>query len=138
MLTVDHAQSDKSRAHQFAWLRDAWANLPEQYAMEAWAQSPEHLRKYALVKSGFCDTITYPCSSSAEAQRWAANMRPMDEYSIVIARGSVVYRFVAKSQSRKAMGREEQRKSKQAILDFVAGLIGVAPEELERNGGRAA
>ena len=125
------ARSWISHNHQFAWLYDAWLSLPEQYAMEPWAQSSEHLRKYALIKTGFCDTQTWVCGSKAEATRWAANMRPEDEYSIVVAQGNTVLRFTAKSQKMRAMGAKEFQASKTAIMDFIAGLLDVAPAELQ-------
>ncbi len=125
------ARSWITHAHQFAWLHDAWLNLPEICAVEPWAQSSEHLRKYALIQTGHCNTQTWVCPSKAEAARWAANMRPEDEYSVVIAQGTEVIRYTAKSQSRKSMGAKEFQASKSAILDFIAGLLKVAPAELE-------
>lgn len=131
-LDVRRQRSGASHRHQFAWVADAWESLPEQYAMEPWAQSPEHLRKYALIRCRFCDTQTFPCASNAEAQRWAANLRPLDAYSLVTVQGNAVYRFTAQSQSMKAMGKEQFEASKRAILEFIADLIGVAPEQLAR------
>jgi len=124
------ARSWVSHNHQFAWLYDAWLNLPERAAMEPWAQSSEHLRKFALIKTGFCNTQTWICVTKAEAVRWAANMRPEDEFSIVISQGNTVLRFTAKSQSLKAMGAKDFQASKSAILEYIARLIGVDPAEL--------
>lgn len=137
-LSIEQSRSEKNHNHQFAWIRDAWLNLPERYAMESWAQSPEHLRKFSLIKTGFCDTHTHVCDSVAEAQRWAAIVRPIDAYSVVQVQGSTVVRYVAKSQSRKAMGNDEFKRSKDAIRAYIADLIGVAPGELIRNAGQAA
>jgi len=124
------ARSWNSHNHQFAWLHDAWLNLPERFAIEPWAQSSEHLRKYALIKTGFCSTQTWVCGTKAEALRWAGNMRPEDEYSIVVAQGNTVIRYTAKSQSVRAMGAKDFQASKAAILDFIAGLLDVTPAEL--------
>ena len=124
------ARSWKSHKHQFADIYDAWLNLPEKYAKEPWAQSSKHLRKYALISTGFCNTQTWSCVTKAEAMRWAANMRPEDEFSIVIAQGSTVVRYTAKSQSVRAMGAKDFQASKTAILDFIAGLLGVDAAEL--------
>lgn len=129
-LVEEKQRSNVTHNHEFAVLEQAWANLPEQYATEAWAQSPEHLRKYALIKTGFFDSTTFACGSKAEAARWAANLRPMDEYSIVVVSGSTVVRYLAKSQSRKAMDAKEFQRSKQAILEYVSGLLDVEPEAL--------
>ncbi len=129
MEAVD-ARSWKSHAHQFAWLYGAWLNLPERYATEAWAQSKDHLRKYALIKTGFCNTQTWVCGTKAEAMRWAANMRPEDEFSIVLAQGSTVVRYTAKSQKKRLMGAKDFQASKTAILDFIAALLGVDAAQL--------
>ena len=131
------ARSWNTHAHQMAWLYDAWLTLPERYAMEAWAQSPTHLRRYALIQTGFCNTQTWICTTKAEAARWAANLRPEDEYSIVVAQGNTVVRFTAKSQRMTgagAMPAQDFQASKSAILDFIAGLLEVEPAELTARG----
>lgn len=131
-LTEWHDRSEVTHAHQFAWLAEAWRNLPERYAMEPWAQTPEHLRKYSLIRCGFCKTDTYACGSKAEAERWARNLRPLDEYTIVTVQGTTVYRYSAESQAHRAMGAKRFQQSKQAILEFIAGLLEVDPSELEK------
>jgi hypothetical protein len=126
-VSAEKERSMRSHRHFFATLADLWSNLHERFALEPWAQSPEHLRKYALIRTGYCDTITHACTTAAEAQRWAAIVRPLDAYSIVQARGSVVERYVAKSQSVKVMGSKVFAESKDAVLRFVEGeLLGVA------------
>ena len=132
LIETTEFRSDPTHKHQFAWLREAWASLPEQYALEPWSQSPEHLRKYALIRTGFCNCETFTCASKAEAFRWASNMRGMDEYAICQAQDTVVHRFTAKSQSYRAMGKAEFQASKTAILDFIAGLIGTDAKTLEQ------
>ena len=122
-----------SHRHEFAWLREAWNSLPEECALEAWAVSPDALRKYALIRTGFCTTEIYTCGSKAEAQRWAMNLRGMrEDFAIVAPKGSTVQVFTAKSQSTKAMDKAEFEASKKAILDFIAGLIGVDPDDLSQ------
>lgn len=124
-LVEHHDRSQATHNHEFAAIADMWASLPERYQHEPWAQTPEHLRKYALIMCRFCDTQTYPCGSHAEALRWAANLRPLDEYSVVAVEGTTVYRFTAQSQSRRAMGKERFQASKTAILEYIEDLIGV-------------
>lgn len=125
-VSAENERSAKSHRHYFAALKDIWLNLPERCASEQWAQSPEHLRKYLLIRAGFCDTHTLPCSSAAEARRVAAFMRPVDEFSIVLAREATVVRYVAKSQSAKAMGAKAFRASKDAVLAAGAALLEAA------------
>jgi hypothetical protein len=137
-LEESYGRSQASHGHQFAWLHEAWMSLPERFKAEPWAQTSEHLRKYALIRTGYCDTTTFACGSRAEAERWAKNLRPFDEYSIVAIEGTTVQRFTAQSQSMRAMGGKRFNASKAAILDFIAGLIGVEPQALASQGDRAA
>jgi hypothetical protein len=120
-----HDRSQASHNQEFAAIGEMWKSLPERYADEPWAQSADHLRKFALIRKGYCNTQTYACGSRAEAERWAQNLRPLDEYSIVTVEGSTVYRFTAQSQSRRAMGKQLFQESKTAILEFIEDLIGV-------------
>ncbi len=122
---------------QFAFVNDAWENLDEKYADEPWAQSAEHLRKFALIKTGYCNTDTLVASSKAEALRLAAFIRPMDTYAIITTQGSTVYRFTAMSQSVRAMGAELFYESRKKVMEFVAGLIGADAKTLEKAGESA-
>lgn len=130
---VEHQErSTASHRHYFSCIADAWANLRED--AQANYPTPEHLRKWALVKAGYYDERSIVCSSKAEARRIAAFVRPMDEYAVVVVSEAVVRVFTAKSQSMKAMGKREFYESKDKTLSVIANLIGVAPEEL----GKAA
>jgi len=137
-LTPYEERSAATHDHQFAWLDDAWRNLPEQYQFEPWAQSKTHLRKYALIRTSFCTTEQFPCQSRAEAERWASRLRADDSYCVVTITGTIVNRFRAESQSRRAMDGKRFQASKQAIIEFIEGLLGVEPGTLEREGGKAA
>lgn len=123
VLHAEEERSMRSHRHYFAQLHDFWASLPESAAMEQWAQSPEHFRKYLLIRTGFCETVTYPCESKAEAVRLAAALRPVDEFSIVLARGDTVVRYVAKSQSVKHMGAADFQRSKTAVLEAAERML---------------
>jgi len=122
-------RSDATHKHEFAWLREAWSNLPDDLARQF--QTPEHLRKRALIETGFCTTRDYVCGSQAEAVRWAENLRhEADEYAVIIVSKAVVRIHTAKSQSRRHMGAEEFQASKTAILDWCARLLDVAAADL--------
>jgi hypothetical protein len=136
MLAPYEQRSTASHNHEFAWLHEAWLNLPERYAEQF--PTSEHLRKYALIQAGYSDSHSLVCGSKAEALRVAAYIRPLDEFAVVTVNGPVVNRFVAKSQSRRAMGKEEFQRSKTRIMDVVAHMIGVPSETLAREAGRAA
>lgn len=124
-LAPHEDRSQASHNHQFAEIDTLWSSLPERFNLEPWAQTAEHLRKYALIMCRYCDTQTYTCSSNAEAERWAKNLRPLDEYSIVSFEGSTVFRFVAQSQSKRAMGAKRFQESKTAIIEYLEDLLGV-------------
>lgn len=131
-------RSQASHAHEFAWLADAWRNLPERYDNEPWAQSPEHLRKFALIQCKFCITETFTCGSNAEALRWAPRLRADDEYCIVSVSGSTVHRFRAESQSKRSMGARRFQESKTAIMEYIGNLLSVPVETLRQNAGASA
>ncbi len=130
MLVPHYQRSQASHNHEFGWLADAWMNLPE--AMGDQFATPEHLRKYALIKAGYRDEHSIVCASRAEALRIAAFIRPIDEFAVVTITGSTVTRYTAKSQSRKAMGAKDFQASKEAIMDVVANMLGVEPRELKK------
>lgn len=129
-------RSGKSHGHYFAALSDAWANLPEGQAERF--PSAEHLRKWALIKAGWRDERSIVAASKAEAQRLAAFVRPMDEFAVVLVSGPVVTVYTAQSQSMRAMGKQAFEASKQAVLDIVAGMIGVTADALYKQAGQAA
>ena len=135
-MTEHQDRSTKSHDHYFASLAEAWENLPERIV--ARVPTPEHLRKFCLIRTGFADSRTLVASSKAEALRLAAFLRPMDEFAIVTVEGATVTVWTARSQSMKAMERAVFQDSKTKVLDYVASLIGTDPGTLSRETGRAA
>ena len=121
-------RSQASHNHYFAAIFDGWLNLPDALAMDF--ATAEHLRKHALIMAGFRDERKLVCSSDAEARKVAAFIRPHNEYAIVSVAGDVVVEWTAKSQSMKAMGKAQFQASKQAVLDYIAGMLGVEPDAL--------
>lgn len=134
-LVEEADRSEVSHRHEFAFLRTAWASLPD----ELLAQYPnsEILRKHALIAKGFCTMVQHACPTQAEAERLAAILRPINVYAVVIRRGNVVTIYHAVSQSKRAMGAAQFQQSKQAILEFVGDLLGVAPETIGQQGEAA-
>lgn len=117
-------RSEASHRHEFAWLREAWASLPFDLAMLH--PTPEHLRKWALIQAGFCKVTDYACMFKTEAGRLAASLRQQtDEYAVVIVQDTIVRVVKPESQSRKAMGNDRFKASKEAILNIVSGLLDV-------------
>jgi len=124
-------RSAATHRHQFAWLREAWLNLPEDIAKHH--ASPEALRKWALIETGFYHEELSVWDSEKDAITAASFMRRFDQYSVVNVKGNVVQRLTAMSQSTRAMGKDKFQASKQAILELISGLLEVAPEQLRES-----
>lgn len=131
-LVAHEERSAASHRHYFACIRDAWMNLPDHIAVEF--STPESLRKRALIDAGFYDERRLVASSPAEARKIAAFLKPLDDFAVVSVAGNVVIERKAKSQSVRSMGKKTFSESKDAVLNVLANMIGVSPDEL----GRAA
>lgn len=135
-VEVERARSDASHKHQFAWIKDAWASLPESAAGQPWAETPETLRKHALIACGFHQIYTLDCGARATAHRVKAALVSAEAgkhgYAVGQVCGPVVTIWTPESQSMRAMGGKRFAESKAAILGWIADKIGVAPEELRR------
>lgn len=127
-LVTQESRSSNSHRHYFASINSAWLNLPEDIGLQF--ATSEHLRKYALIKGGFYDSQSIVCASKAEAVKVASFVRPCDEFSVVTVSEATVTRYTAQSQSMKAMGKEKFQKSKDAVLEIIAAIVGVTVKEL--------
>jgi hypothetical protein len=120
-----------SHQQQFAWIGEAWANLPEGLAETF--PSPEHLRKAALIATGWHRETIIDCGSRTAAARVAAFARNEDEFARVIVRGPTVVVQKARSQRMHGLDRMDKaefERSKADILGWISELIGVTPERL--------
>ena len=129
-------RSEVSHKHEFAWLREAWRNLPEDLADQF--PTPEHLRKRALIQAGFYHETVTDCGSNAAALRVMAMARGMDQFAYAVVRGPLCVVRTAESQSRRAMDKARFQDSKTKIMEIIAEMIGVTPETLGREAERAA
>ncbi len=136
MMVPFEERTKASHDHFFAAVEDAWGNLPE--ALVERFPSATHLRKYALVRTGFCDEKTIVCASNAEATHLAAYIRGLDGYAVISLQGNVVTSWTAHSQKKRLMGKDKFQESKTKVLDYIASLIGTTGESLESNAGQAA
>jgi hypothetical protein len=134
LTTVEERSAASHRAY-FATVAEGWANLKDSDAERF--PTPDSLRKYALIKCGFADQRQIVCRSTAEATRLSAFIAPMDAYALVVARGAVVTVWTARSQSMRAMGRDEFLRSQNAVREFIATLIGVSGDDLAKAGEAA-
>ncbi len=136
LVVLYEQRSQASHNFEFGWLAEAWKQLPE--AMAEQHPTPEHLRKFALIETGYFDETRVDAGSQAAAQCVAAFMRGGDGFALIVTRGPIVVRRTAKSQSRRAMGKADFERSKTDIIEWVSAQIGVTPETLRREAGRAA
>lgn len=136
LVTIDRGRSEASHRHQFAWVREAWTNLPESVMFEEWAATPETLRKRALIECGYYEQIIVDCAESKAAKDVAkaigAARRAAHGYALAVVRGPIAVVRWPESQSLKAMGGKRFQESKEAIMGWIAAQIGVTPEELRR------
>ena len=120
-----------SHQQQFAWIGEAWGNLPDSLAETF--PTPEHLRKAALIATGWRRETIIDCGSRAAAARVAAYARGEDEFARVVVRGSTVTVEQARSQRMHGLDRMDKaefQQSKADILGWISNLIGVSPERL--------
>lgn len=127
-------RSAETHDHYFALLQRAYDNLPEN--MRDDFGDVEHLRAWALVKAGFRTQRSVLCDSPDEARRVAACVRLAAPLSFLQLTGTIVTVYAAKSQSMRAMGKDEFQRSKDAVLRVLSELLGVDVSEL--SGAQAA
>ena len=149
-MVILEPRSRASHSQYFASISDAFDNLPEDLAGIA-AQlgiktmspggftDPEHLRKWALCETGWCEIAEFDFDAKEEATRLAKFYRRQDSFASITVRGGThVTIKTPVSQSAAAMDKEAFEKSKRDVLDLLASIIGVARVQLEREAGRAA
>lgn len=124
---VEHSErSAKSHAHYFAQIKEYWQTLPEALADEY--PTAEHLRKKALIRTGYATHTDFTLDTERDAITFAGAMAVMDEYCVVDVKKRVVRRWQARSQNYRSMNREEFQASKQAVIDYIDRLLGAARE----------
>jgi hypothetical protein len=133
-LEIIEERSSAAHRSYFAAIREAWHQLRESDLAEYPTET--HLRKKLLIKCGFADERSITCASEAEARRVASFIKPLDSYAVIVHSGDVVKVFTAKSQSQRAMNKEEFNRSADAVRIELDKLIGVERGELEREGMR--
>ena len=129
-LVRQEDRSIKSHRQYFASIRESWKTLPDELAERY--PTAEHLRKAALIRTGYADERSIVCGSRAEALRVAAFIKPLDDYAIVATSAATVKVWTAKSQKTKAMPKAEFQASKEAVLNWIADLLGVPVDSLPR------
>ena len=137
-LAVVEQRSVKEHNHYMAAVADAFDNLDE--ALTERIRTPAHLRKWALIATGWFDEKVTDCGSHEVALRMAAFTRVLegnrvDDYCEIIVRGPALVVRTAKSQKMHgagAMSKDDFRKSSTEVLDLLADMVGVNRTLLER------
>lgn len=132
---VSGERSDASHKHYMASVVQAWRNLPEKMASDY--PTPDHLRKRALIKTGYYHLDSKVFDTPADANKAAAFIKPMDPFAVVLVKDCVVNHYRAKSQKflrSGGMDKKEFQESKDAVLAFLAKQINVKKSELEAAG----
>lgn len=86
----------------------------------------------ALIRTGYCNKRQLVCRSAKEAERMAAFMRPTNPLAVIEVDNCVVTEWTAESQSNRAMGKQRFQESKDAVLGWVADLIGLPSDSSAR------
>lgn len=124
-------RSRASHGHYFAALHEAFNNIPE--TLEARWPTPEHFRKWLLIEANFCNEFEVTLESEREATKLARRFRSDDGFARISIHGKKIIVRTAKSQSAKAMGKQEFEESKKAVLDLASELIGTARSDLVKH-----
>ena len=128
-------RSMRSHNHFFAAVHNAWLNLPEHCAHKY--PTSEHLRKWALIETGWHDNEAIVLKTHDDALILASYAR-RDEFAVAIVDDRVVSIYRAKSQNKKSMGGKNFQRSKQDVLEFLDDLIGVKRGTVAAEAGQAA
>jgi|GEM_PF-695373 len=132
-LEAVEERSGKAHRRYFAVINEAWKSLPED---EKRFPSPEHLRKYALIKSDYYDEDSIVLPTRKDALSVAGWTRKKDGFSVIMLAAvedenpdgpTVVRVFTAKSQSIRNMKNDEWKASSDKVLHWIDDLLGVAP-----------
>lgn len=115
-------RSKASHDHFFAIVNEAWKSLPEDMADDF--PNPETLRKWSLIKAGFCSETKIVCANNSEAMTLAVKAKTMDKYALVAIDGKTVTIWTAESQRKDAMGRAKFQAAKEAAIHIISQLIG--------------
>ena len=128
IAALEPLSSPASRRHFFAAIHELFSSWPEAHPRQF--QTENHMRKWALIRCGFRTERQFATASKAEARRLATFLAAGDEYAELSVVDNVIIEWRALSQKAHAMGREQFAKSKESVLAFLAGEVGVTVESL--------
>jgi hypothetical protein len=129
------ARSRESHNAFFAAIHDGWQNLPEK--LQPRFPTPEHLRKWCLIETDWCDEEEYRFGTRKNAAAAAVAVRKREPHARILVPGQertdpetgelywpLIVR-TAKSQSAAAMAKQPFEDSKRDVIDLIEHMIGV-------------
>lgn len=135
-LIPSEERSISSHRGYFAQVKEAWENLDEEF--DGRFPTPEHLRAWALVQTGYATEASYVMDSDKDAKQLAVTLRRLSPLAVIRVSEGVVTHWEAESQSVHAMKKERFEASKKAVLDLVAPMANTTERDLRKNAGRSA
>lgn len=125
-------RSGITHRHYFAVINEVWKTLPTE--LEERFPSPEHLRKWCLIKAGFCDEKAIACKDHAQAVELATLLRQLDPYAVIKLGDDTIRIFTAHSQSMANADKETFARQKRAVFRELDDLIGVEHGTVTKQG----
>lgn len=122
------ARSSAQERRWFGILKTTWDNMDDHLRRRF--PDPEALRKWALIRAGWCESREFVAEGEEAAALTAAGLRWAEPYSIVVQAGNVVFAYRAKSQGRKAMGRQQFAEFTERGLAHISELLGCDVDDI--------
>jgi len=124
-IDIYNERSEAFHNKYFATIAEAWLNLPDPW--DSILPSPKHLRKYALIKAGWCDVVTLPLKSASDAIAAVSALKLLDSYCLAVPSKNVVTVYKARSQRRAFQDAASFHETAHKVFDVIASIIGVDP-----------
>lgn len=125
---IYHDRSESFHRKYFAAIADSWEHLREPW--NVMLPSPEHLRKYALCKAGWCDVATIVSKSKEEVVNTINSVKLLDTYCLAIPSGNVLTIYKARSQARSYQDARDFYETAVKVFHVIGEMIGVDPLSL--------
>lgn len=137
-----YPRSMNSHRHMFAFIREGYDQLPEEWAQQF--ENAEHLRAWLLIMERYANVEEFQFDTPRDMEtsfHLAQKLARLEKsYAIIRKRPAELRYFVItpKSMSQRNMPPAEFREAKNKLLARLSSMIGITPEELRDNAGRAA
>jgi hypothetical protein len=130
-------RSGVSHNHEFAFVEEAFDNLPEHLA--PMFRDSTALRKWALCKAGFCSVRkTVYANSKAQAKDLYLALGGDYDYAVISDDLIAVTFMKAESQKRSKANAKRFQAQKTGIIEVLEDLLGVEPGSLVANAEQVA